>query len=75
MIRADQPRLSPHTLRALRRVMGWSQQDAATWAFVDLRTWRRWERAHTTPPGFMARALQSLPASVQLQINLYGDTP
>lgn len=63
--------VTAHTLRDLRRVMGWTQPEAAAWAGIDLRTWRRWENGEKAPHGLMARALQSLPVSVQVQLHLY----
>lgn len=65
------PRITPHTLRELRGVMGWTQADAAAWAGVDLRTWRRWETGQYAPHGLLPRALQSLPATVQAQLHLF----
>lgn len=65
------PLITPDTLRTLRRVMGWRQLDAAVWAGVDLRTWRRWETGEKQPHGLLARALQSLPATVQAQLHLF----
>lgn len=65
------PTVTGPTLRTLRRVMGWTQHDAAAWAGVDTRTWRRWELEQKQPHGLLARAMQSLPANVQAQLHLY----
>jgi DNA-binding XRE family transcriptional regulator len=51
--------------------MGWTQTDAAAWAGVDLRTWRRWETGQYQPHGLLPRAMQSLPANVQAQLHLF----
>lgn len=37
-------------LRDWRTRKGWSQARAADWYGVDVRTWRRWERAETPIP-------------------------
>lgn len=71
MMIAAAPTVTPDTLRSVRRVMGWTQNDAAEWAGVDPRTWRRWETGTKQPHGLLPRAMQSLPANVQAQLHLF----
>jgi DNA-binding transcriptional regulator YiaG len=66
--------VAPATLRRLRRVAGWRQEDAAAWAGVSVRTWRRWEEGAI--PGFVGRLLEALPTPLYHDTFTHdGDTP
>lgn len=41
------------------RRLGWTQAQAAEWAGVTVRTWRRWEHGESRPPPVVAWALRA----------------